>query len=127
MDAKFNLIFNTSRKRRDPMYKVILILALSFWFLGAHIFELNGEHVPISYSEKYYISFDQLNITPTGIFVFLDANTCLLVPGIYQDAHGFYYLEEEGISWICNWCGALNSFTDSSCYRCNESYGTSPP
>lgn len=110
------------------MHRIICTLALTILpFLNAHELGINeeGSNFP-SQEQKCYIAFDQLRIIPGGLFISLDANTTLSVNEMHLDNQGFYYLEEEGVSWICQWCGALNPLSNSSCQRCSESYGTSP-
>ncbi|HEY4832250.1 MAG TPA: zinc finger Ran-binding domain-containing protein [Waddliaceae bacterium] len=72
---------------------------------------------------KYYVSANQIQLSEEGISILLGEVVRLQVEHLFHDEQGFYYLE-EGVSWICSRCGALNRLDRSSCYRCGNPYGS---
>jgi hypothetical protein len=73
---------------------------------------------------KHYVSADQISICEEGILIHLE-KVGLQLKSIFHDEYGFYYLE-EGVSWICNWCGELNPLDRSICSCCGNPYGSGP-
>jgi len=121
------------------MFRAIFISVLLLLFQAQ--FCVGSEHRNPSYSPpkmmiedtfseaKHYVTAEQINLSPEGIFIFL-GDTYLKIESISKDIQGFYYLEddeEEGMYWVCNWCRAFNSYDRSTCRRCGNSYGSSPP
>lgn len=74
---------------------------------------------------RYYVAIQNIETCENGILI-RSGESLILVKSLFHDQQGFYLFNTEDTGWICNWCGTINPLDQSTCRRCEQSYGSSP-